>query len=154
LNPDYDEIMFKDPWLIDYQDPNFANQLRNRGMDLTEWRNRTSPFNPDYNTVFQNGNDPSQTYKCVFLSQDPNFLPDLPNYSVKSPGYQDINLGGQIGIHRFYFHNWSGTDVDYENTNSDETGVVFTSSNAIANANLKGQGLSNNQNAYANNQPA
>lgn len=68
-------VYFQDPWYIDYVDPIYGNNLRNRGTQTTgtdalQFRLRTSPFNPDYNTVFQNGNDPSQSYKGVFLNQD------------------------------------------------------------------------------------
>jgi hypothetical protein len=49
LNPDYDYIYFKDPWLIDYPDPQYGNTLRNRGMDAP-FKQRPSPFTPDYTT--------------------------------------------------------------------------------------------------------
>ncbi|GAB4287703.1 MAG: hypothetical protein Kow0098_04630 [Ignavibacteriaceae bacterium] len=138
-------VEFRDPWFIDYPDPNFANQLRNRGMDNALFYSRTSPFYPDYTTSY-NG----LTYKGVFLNQDYN-IPCNPYYKVKSPAYQDINLGGEIGTRRFYFQNWSGTGVSFQDDNSTETGVVFTNSDAVVNANLKGASLSDNSSAFNKN---
>jgi hypothetical protein len=40
-------IQFKDPWLIDYPDPQYGNTLRNQGMSAP-FKQRPSPFNPDY----------------------------------------------------------------------------------------------------------
>ncbi|GBD90636.1 hypothetical protein BMS3Abin04_01353 [bacterium BMS3Abin04] len=68
-----DSIQFKDPWLIDYADPNYGNNKRNRGMDndgpdKLEFKSRPSPFNPDYTTSY-NGD----VYKGVFPGQNPQF---------------------------------------------------------------------------------
>ena len=56
---------------------------------------------------------------------------------------QAINLGGSIGTRNFYFYNWNGTDVSFQNSATSTTGVVFNSENATVNAVMKGQGLSN-----------
>jgi hypothetical protein len=56
-------IQFKDPWLIDYPDPQYGNAKRNRGMDAP-FKSRPSPFSPDYYTNY-NGD----IYKGVFLNQ-------------------------------------------------------------------------------------
>lgn len=145
FNPSSDVIEFRDPWLIDYPDPAFGNQLRNRGMNDALFYSRTSPFYPDYTTSY-NG----FTYKGVFLNQ-PYTGNNPPYYKVKALQYQDINLGGSIGTRRFYFQNWSGMDAQFQYPNALETGVVFTSSNAVANANHKGTGLSNQSTAYNSN---
>jgi hypothetical protein len=93
--------------------------------------------------------------KGVFLNQDPTFDPNLPNYSVKVSQTQDISLtttGNPFGrTHRFYFQNWGGSYVQFQNASALETGVVFTNTNAIAQANLKGTQLSQNSNAYNTN---
>lgn len=49
---DFGNVQFKDPWLIDYPDPLFGNNLRNRGMketgdDKLEFKSRPSPFYPN-----------------------------------------------------------------------------------------------------------
>ncbi len=83
IDPGADSIRFADPWYIDYADPAYGESSRNRGMkntctDALQYRQRTSPFYPDNNYVYQNGNDPSHAYQGVFLHQDPNFLPNVP----------------------------------------------------------------------------
>jgi Secretion system C-terminal sorting domain len=142
------DIQFFDPWYIDFQDGNYGNNWRNRGMEEPKqfyYRSvGTTGWQPDYSTIYPEGPYP---YKGVFLNQ-PYTGNNPVYYSVKSPAYQDIPLGGQIGTRGFYFQNWDGTNIDYEDENALETGVVFTSSNATASAVLKGQGLSNNLNAF------
>lgn len=143
-----DSIQFKDPWLIDYPDPLYGNNVRNQGMNAP-FKTRTSPFNPGYTTSFS-----GDVYKGVFLNENPNFLPDLPNYSVKAQSPQNINLGGSLGTHKFYFQNWeasnNGADASFQNANLAETPVVFNNAGATVTANMKGTQLSNNINAYKN----
>jgi len=57
-------VEFRDPWFIDFQDAQYGNQLRNRGMNEAVFRQRTSPFYPDATTQYEFG----QTYKGVFLN--------------------------------------------------------------------------------------
>ncbi len=72
FDPSNDEIAFKDPWLIDYEDPNYGNNERNQGMSAP-FKSRLAPFNPDYTTSY-NGD----VYKGVFLNQGlPNWHPPL-----------------------------------------------------------------------------
>jgi len=139
-------INFKDPWLIDFPDQSYGNSLRNRGMDAPFY-NRTSPFNPDFNSSYG-----GLSYKGVFLDQtpDPN-NPTKPYYSVQAISPQDIALSQTGKAHRFYFQNWSGTSVDFQNAGNLSTGVVFHNDNAVVNANFKGTQLSNNVSAYENN---
>jgi len=145
-------VGFKDPWFIDYQDASYGNNLRNRGMYLALWRNRPSPFYPNYTTVFNNGSDPSQSYKGVFLNQtpDPND-PNIPYYSVKAISPQDIPLTQTGKTHKFYFQDWTGSGVQFKYTTAQETPVVFTSGNATVNANLKGHLLSDASLAFSGN---
>jgi hypothetical protein len=57
-------IEFKDPWFIDYQDGQYANQLRNRGMNDAYPRQRTSPIYPSATTQYEY----EQKYNGVFLA--------------------------------------------------------------------------------------
>ena len=154
LSPNSGKIKFADPWYIDYADPDFDGSLRNRGMknsglDALQFRERTSPFQPDFNTVYQNGVDPSNSYQGVFLNQtpDPN-NPDKPYYSVKAVSPQPIPLGGSIGTRNFYFQNWTGSNVNIQNANAITTPVVFTSDSATVTSNYKGVHISGNSNTY------
>lgn len=141
-------LEFRDPWFIDYQDPNFAYQWRNRGMDSALFYSRTSPFYPDYNTSY-NG----LTYKGVFLNQGYNPINNTwtpPYYSVKADAVQDIPLSQTGKMHRFYFQNWGGTNANFQNANALETPVVFTLDGATAQANLKGTQLSGVSTGFSN----
>lgn len=147
LDPLNDVIQFKDPWLIDYNDPLHGNKKRNRGTYDAIFQNLPSPFYPNYITPY-NGN----TYKGIFLNQE--IAPNNAYYSVKAAATQNItlyNTGNPAGRnHIFYFQNWGGSDVAYENTNALETGIVFTDVDAVSKANLKGTQLSDDENAYEN----
>ncbi len=155
-------IKFADPWYIDYKDLNFTNtnvtSLRNRGMkndgeDALKYRNRNSPFYPDYNTEYtniENGvEDPPHTYQGVFLNQDYN-IPGHPYYLVQAPT-QSINLGVKYGPRDFYFDRWAGSGVQFEHSGTATSAVVFTSSNATATAVMKGHLLSDKTTAFASN---
>ena len=144
LNPVNDEIKFADPWLNDILAPH-SNTLYINESKNPPPKNRPSPFYPDYGTVYG-----SDTTKGVFLNQ-PYTGNNPVYYSVQAISPQPINLGGSIGTRNFYFRNWGSTNVSFQNSNSVTTGVVFNSSNAVVNANFKGQGLSDNTNAYSSN---
>ena len=75
-------IEFKDPWLIDYPDPQYGHNKRNRGMDAP-FKSRPSPFKPDYTTSYD-----GDGYQGVFLNQDPDETPVY--YSVRAPLEQVI----------------------------------------------------------------
>ncbi len=146
------DIQFKDPWLIDYEDPYYQHPellyyyKRNRGMDndgpdKLEFKSRPSPFYPDYTTNY-NGD----VYQGVFLNQE--IAPNKPYYSVQAISPQTININGRQ--HNFYFQNWTGTNANFENADSLTTGVVFTNDNAVVNANMKGTQLSNQTDAFDN----
>jgi hypothetical protein len=120
--PEYDigTIEFKDPWLIDYQDPDYGYNERNRGMkdngtDALIFKERPSPFYPDYTTSY-NGD----VYQGVFLNQDPQVTPTY--YSVRVPLTQDIYLSQTGKTHRFYFQNWSTTDASLHQIGSNPPG--------------------------------
>ncbi|NOX89840.1 MAG: exo-alpha-sialidase [Calditrichaeota bacterium] len=145
-NLEGDSIYFKDPWLIDYPDPAYGNNLRNRGMDnygddKLDFKKRPSPFIPDFTTSY-NG----YVYQGVFLEQapDPND-PNKPYYSVKAEAQQPFTAHGQEITG--YFLNWEGTSVDFEHPSNQETAVVFHANNAEARAVYKGHLASNRSRA-------
>ncbi len=125
------DVQFRDPWFIDYQDPLYGNHWRNQGHPGALYT-RSSPFNPDYTTEFDDGN----TYKGVFLNQ--TFAGGV-YYSVGAP--QMNNIGG----YESFFVNWAGGNVQFQNTNSQQTGVVFTNSGATAMAKYKGHLISSTE---------
>ena len=77
-------LYFQDPWYIDYADPEYGNNLRNRGTqelgpDALQFSLRSSPFSPDYSTPFQINDDQAQSYKGVFLNQESS----ISNWSLQ-----------------------------------------------------------------------
>ncbi len=136
-------IEFLDPWYIDFEDQNHADQNRNRGMENAYARERESlPFTPDYTTSYANGSDPSHAYQGVFLNQSGPPYWNPPYYTAQALTDQDIPMGGKYGTRTFYFHKWGGTDVDLNYPDYQYTGVVFKTSNAEVDAVLKGHLLS------------
>lgn len=112
-------IEFKDPWLIDYPDPLYGNQSRNRGQTNAQWYSKPSPFSP-------NTTDPN--YKGVFLNQNPN---TTPNYYTVRPVNQTVN-----GL-SWFFWNWVTTNATVTQPTNSETPVVFTANNADVKARVK-----------------
>jgi hypothetical protein len=151
LNPTTDIIEFKDPWLIDYEDPVLnGTNYKNGGMASSIFKSRNSPFYPNLLNFYG-----SDQYLGVFIDQPVS--PNNTYYSVRSPIQQpqDIYLSQTGKYHKFYFYNWtvSGTDPLVANNNINgycESPVVFRSGNATVIANLKGTQLSNQTNAYPN----
>lgn len=147
-NPSSDVIEFKDPWLIDYDDPvYFGTDKRNQGMNAP-FKLHTAPFRPDYTTSY-NGD----VYQGVFLNQ--LIVSDKPYYSVKATPGQDItlfNTGFPSGrLHKFYLYSWDASPInsaDFKYSNSAETPLVLHQDNATILANLKGTQISANINAY------
>jgi len=140
-------IQFKDPWFIDYADPNCGNNYRNRGNDAV-FRTRTTPFVIDYSTTYEN----NQSYKGVFLNQNPKFEDNIPIYSLKVPQPHTVNLGGAIGVRPVYFLNWSydANKATLKYPNASETPVVFKTSDATITANLKASLISSSSSAFSN----
>ncbi len=109
-----------------------------------------------YPSPFDMQNNSTDSYGGVFLNQDYN-IPGKPYYSVKVDAIQDIPLfatgvpTGNGRTHKFYFQNWYGTNVTFQNSNALETPVVFTSDGAVAQAKLKGTQLTTNPNGYNSN---
>jgi len=133
-------IHFKDPWLIDYADPNYGNNERNQGMSAP-FKQRQSPFSPDYSTSYD-----GDVYQGVFLDQNPQFQAGLPVYSVRADELQQATVHGSEMVD-WYFQRWGGTAVDYKSPESKETALVFTAPNAEARAIYRGNHLSNISNA-------
>jgi hypothetical protein len=116
-------VQFKDPWYIDFDDPQYGNNRRNRGHDEAYPHTRSSPFNPNYDYPFPEG-----TYKGVFLNQGNPPYWDQPYYSVGAPS------PNTIGDIESYFVNWAGhlDSLEYQNANAQQTGVVVKTANATA----------------------
>ena len=125
------EGSFTDPWYVHDE---------GQGMDV--------PFVSSYEPNGKAGADE----KGVFLDQDPTFDDNIPNYSAQAVSPKSITLDPPIGDRTFFFRKWYADPVNsasFENSNSASTGVVFKSDQAVVNAILKGQGLSDDQNAYS-----
>jgi len=132
-------VFFKDPWLIDYADPNYGNNERNQGLSAP-FKQRQSPFSPDYSTDYD-----GDVYQGVFLDQP--YTGDNPvYYSVRAEELQQATVHGSEMVD-WYFQRWGGTAVDYKSPESKETAVVFTAPNAEARAIYRGNHLSNISNA-------
>jgi len=137
-------IQFRDPWYIDYRDSDFGNTPRNQGMASAEWHERdvgTVGFRPDYSTQYDGG----RLYRGVFLNENPNFLPDRPNYSVGAPNPQPITVNGQS--FNWYFQKWGGASAVFQDSFVPQTPVVFTNAGATATAIYKAQFGSSSSNA-------
>jgi|GEM_PF-5525714 len=111
------QIQFKDPWLIDYTDPEFPNNSRNRG--------RNAPFK-----TLSSGNLGTDTnHHGVFLNQNATFEDGIPIYRLRGPAI------GQVTQTEIYaFDHWEGTNTDFGNgvttSSHRQTPVVFTGDNA------------------------
>ncbi len=136
-------IEFKDPWLIDYNDPDFGNNPRNRGM--------TAPFKPILD-ILPNNLGVNTPYKGVFLDQD--FHPINPYYSLKRPDNLSWLHPGSNTSHTLKFINWEispAGSAQITNPGSTETPVVFNTPNAGVYAVVKGTQLSDYNNSFENN---
>gem|GEM_PF-5647305 len=155
LDPSTDVIEFNDPWLIDYNDPDYnGTTYRNRGMATAPFKSRSAPFYPDYNSYYG-----SDQYLGVFLNEEYDPQGQNPYYQVRSPIQQpqDIYLSQTGKYHKFYFYNWSssGTDALTQNNIVNgyyESAVVFRNGSAIVIANLKGTQISNGSGITNSNQ--
>jgi len=125
-------IQFKDPWFVDYADPSYGNNLRNRGSDAV-FRTRSTPFCPDYTTTYENG----QSYKGVFMDQNLTFNSTKPIYTLKAP-----QIGQVTSSDIYVFDHWQSPSASVAGFNSSgatsttnrETPVVFKSANATVTA--------------------
>ncbi|MCB9070373.1 MAG: zinc metalloprotease [Calditrichae bacterium] len=150
-NPAGDEIAFKDPWLIDYADPFFSNNQRNRGMkdsgpDALIFKNRPSPFYPDYSTGY-NGD----VYQGVFLNQPYTGINPV-YYSVQAIDAQQLTVNSKATIWDWAGWKYDPLEIDLESPTSKTTAVVFKTANCTLTANMKGRRVSDKPEAtFANN---
>ncbi|MFQ5582929.1 MAG: T9SS type A sorting domain-containing protein [Calditrichia bacterium] len=140
-------VDFKDPWFIDYPDPQYGNNLRNRGMndsgpDAIRFWTRNSPFNPDSNSTF---GQEQYKYRGVFLNEGGPPFWNPPYYTVRVPQTQTISFHNYPIT--WYFLNWEGDGVEFQDSTSGETAVVFTDANAEVRALYKGHLASSNSEA-------
>lgn len=102
-------IDFKDPWLIDYNDPTYG--MRNEGMSAP-FITQPTHFTPTTGT----------SYMGLFLNQgSPNYIP--PYYTVQAPSMQVLNG------YASFFTGWVSSPSGYatfQNANAASTPVVFT----------------------------
>ena len=131
-------VQLNDPWYY-FKDQN--DNWFQWDWQSNQYKSYTSPFYI-FNTTIN-------TYGGVFLDQSGPPLWNPPFYSVKVDQEQTIPINGVN--HKFYFMNWTGTDVQFEDANSNETGVVFDNANASAQAVLKGTQLSDYIYTYSQN---
>ncbi len=116
------KIRFKDPWRY-YQDQS------------GHWQQSDQFLSYDANLELFNNSENS--YGGVFKNQP---LSSNSHYSVESPTNNLFSTGRPL-----YFQNWTGTNVQFQNSIASQTGVVFTDDNAVVKANLKGHLLSGAQ---------
>jgi len=128
-----------------FQDPWYA--LSDNSQPENFWISASGSYEP----IGKEG----ATDKGVFLNQNPQFQQGIPNYSVQAPQTQNINLGSPQGTRTFYFQNWSGAEVQFENASALQTGVVFKDNipgiDPIVSANYKGHLLSDNTAGFSSN---
>ncbi len=132
-------IGFKDPWLIDFDEGAYG--MRNQGMNAP-YKEVPSPFDPSLGSQ----------YKGVFLNQNPQFDQSKPYYSVSIPSSIYLSQTGKY--HNLYLQNWTAyppEEASFEHPNSSPSGVVFKNDGVTVTANVKGQGLSSDQNTFLNN---
>ncbi len=124
-------VSFKDPWLIDYNDPTYG--MRNRGMSGAPYESVPIASN-DLGT--------SSSHQGVFSGLDPQKVPYY--YSVAAPATESYNG------HTWAFTGWSATDGTYfQNASAGTTAVVFGGNGSTVTANYKGLQLSTDPNALA-----
>jgi len=128
-----------------FQDPWYA--LSDNSQPENFWISASGSYEP----IGKEG----ATDKGVFLNQNPQFQQGIPNYSVQAPQTQNINLGSPQGTRTFYFQNWSGAEVQFDNASALQTGVVFKDNipgiDPIVSANYKGHLLSDNTAGFSSN---
>jgi hypothetical protein len=96
-------IQFRDPWYIDFQDGQYGNNWRNRGMQQAQFYTRsvgTSGWQPDFTTTYEG----PYPYNGVFLNQDPAQTPTYYSVGAPNPNTFTINLNNYTA----YFQNWEG----------------------------------------------
>ncbi len=126
------KIYFSDPWYY-YQDSN------GNWVQSDVFIEYDSPATIDEKSV----------YGGVFINQDYN-IPGNPYYSISSPN--QIIIKGNT--HNLYLDNWDAeppTDASFQFPNSTSTGVVFKNAGTTVKAVMKGNLLSNDAAAFANN---
>jgi hypothetical protein len=130
------KFLLEDPWYVNTEDPNYYQApygYRNLGLNSIP-------------TEVNNG-----TYNRIFLNQP--YTGSHPiNYSISIPSNVYIPQTGKY--HDIYLIKWVAdplSDATFEHPNSSPSGVVFKNEGVTITANVKGQGLSSDQNTFSNN---
>jgi hypothetical protein len=100
-------VGFKDPWLIDFTDATYGNNLRNRGFDAP-YIDRPSPFNL--------ADEQWEDYKGVFLNENFSNNPLKPIYSLCMATTRE-------------YGNFTWNFIDWAKSNA----IIFTPENIIGN---------------------
>ncbi|MHB2153894.1 hypothetical protein ACX8XN_05795 [Calditrichota bacterium GD2] len=72
----------------------------------------------------------------ALIKQNENFYEQYPIYEIKQPPSHQRNVHNENII--YYFKEWTGTDVNYQDASNNQTEIVFEKSNASIHANYKG----------------
>lgn len=144
-----DGTIFNDGVPIKFNDPWFVKDANDNQSGIGDFISFPSPYLPTGKY--------SQSTGGVFIDQ--LLITGKPFYSVKTDAMFDAPLlvtGNSNGrSHKFYFKGWSGTEVQFDNSNALQTGVVFKDDiqgiNSEVQARLKATQISGSQIAYKNN---
>lgn len=128
---DANTLDFRDPWLVDYADPSYGGELRNRGM--------TNAINKPVG-LSTNNIGTGTSYKGVFLNQA--IGSGNTYYSTRASLVKKIN-----GMAAF-FSSWSASGVNIQDNGvvgtDDCADVMFTASDAAVIANYTGYTVAKN----------
>ncbi len=127
------KMQFKDPWVVKTAPAYYQSPIGYKNLGL--------------NAVYENVDNGG--YSPIFLNQNPNFLPNIPNYSISIPSSIHLTQTGKT--HNLYLQSWSYSGATLQNPNSLNTGVVFTSSSSSLTANVKATQISDNTNSFTQN---
>ncbi len=119
-------VEFKDPWFMDYADPNYGNRVRSEGTGAP-FISRSAPFYPDASTSY--GGD---VYDGVFTGRP--YGGNTPYYSVSAPAIQEING------YTAFFVGWTSSpsgSASFEYPSSTSTPVEFVDAGATVIAQYK-----------------
>ena len=127
------KMQFKDPWVVKTAPAYYQSPIGYKNLGL--------------NAVYENVDNGG--YSPILLNQNPNFLPNIPNYSISIPSSIHLTQTGKT--HNLYLQSWSYSGATLQNPNSLNTGVVFTSSSSSLTANVKATQISDNTNSFTQN---
>ena len=136
------KILFADPWYVDETDPDYYISpygYRNLG--------KFAKFNDVWNA--SNNIGINSQFEGVFLNQQ--IVSGRSYYSVQAPVSVYLTQTGET--HKLYLQNWNGTEVSFESSTANPTGVVFQDQisgvDPLVIGNFKGTQLSSELSGYS-----